>query len=199
MIRAALIEDDIHLLQAIAREISEDGGFELMLSATTAEDALAFTGWNEVDVALVDVMLPGASGLHVAEVLAEKHPGVRVVMCTAVEDRETVMGALRLGASGYLLKRHIAAEPIVCASLRDVVEGNTPLSPAAARWLLQDFRAIAASGGEVLTPRELQILKMREEGQSYKEIAGHLDLSWHTVHAHIRKIGVKLRSCGRNL
>lgn len=199
MIRTALIEDDIHLLQALSREVGTDGGFDLRLTATTAEDALAFSGWEEIDVALVDVMLPGASGLKVVETLSAEHPGVRVVICTVVEDRETVMTALRLGAAGYLLKRQIASDPIVCAYLRDAFDGNTPISPAAARWLLQDFRSISETGGEMLTSRETQILALREQGHSYKEIAKQLTLSQHTVHAHLRKISVKLRGNGRKI
>ncbi len=202
MIRTALIEDNLMLLEALSRTLSAERDFEVVLEASTAEEARDFTAWSTTQVALVDLQLPDAFGLDLIETLSTRYPELLILVCTVHEDRATVLDAFKAGAAGYLLKRELESDLGVCQAIRQVVEGGAPLSPAVARWILEDFRSrrepeAVPGPSETLSSREVEVLRQLEEGLSYKEIATQLELSPHTVHAHVRNIHAKLRATER--
>lgn len=152
MIHTAIIEDDRFLLEALARAVAIEGDFKLALQTTTAEEALEFDGWHQVDVAIIDLNLPGLSGSHLISVLAARFPHLPLLACSVSEDKESVLAALKLGASGYLLKRDLESEGGICAAVRQALKGGAPITATPARWMLDDIRAHSVmSASEPLT------------------------------------------------
>lgn len=198
MHRIALVEDDRPLLDGLGELIRLEPGFAVALLETTADVALAKADWHQIDVLLVDLDLPGTSGVELIRVVHEIRPSLPILVHTIYGDRETVFAALLAGASGYLLKG--IQTPQFFAAIRDVIAGGSPISPSIARWLLNAFRergnAIDGASG-VLTARESEVLQWLAAGKLYKEMADLMGVSVNTVHTHIRKIYAKLHARGK--
>jgi DNA-binding NarL/FixJ family response regulator len=168
---------------------------------TTAEEAIEKIPTLPLpDVVLMDIGLPGMSGIELTRHLKRRYPDIEVVVQTVYDDTNTIVGAIRAGASGYLLKAS-SREEIIHAIL-EARRGGSFLTPKVARQLLCEFQQIEKSNDEVrqaifskgsLTEREEQILKRLIEGDAYKTIASQFRLSIHTVNTHIRKIYEKLQ------
>lgn len=151
-----------------------------------ADEAPAF------EVALVDLGLPGLRGAELISRLRELRPEVACVAYTVYEDPNSVFAALRAGAVGYLVKGESGAR--LLDSLRTLEEGGAPLTPRVARLILGEFHRIEPCP---LSDRELQVLSALSTGQTYKEVAGFLVVSGHTVHTHVKNIYEKLQVRGR--
>ncbi len=148
------------------------------------------------DVILMDIGLPDISGIEVTRRLKERYPNLEIVMQTVFEKTETIVEAIKAGASGYILKASPREE--IIKALWDIKKGGSFLTSTIARKVLQEFQKSgykdeSAIEGFGLTEREDEILKALVKGTSYKEIAYNLDISIHTVNNHIRKIYEKLR------
>jgi DNA-binding NarL/FixJ family response regulator len=198
MIRLAIVEDDLLLLEAVARNLRTQDDFEVGLQVTTAEAALEFNGWASIHLVLVDLNLPSASGIDLIANLSQRYPELSILVHTVYEDRETVFAALKNGAEGYILKGD--TEPGICESIRKLLGGGSPLSPTIARWIIEFFRSSPAqeeATAQMLSTREIEVLQYLAGGLLYKEIADRLKISTHTVHAHIRNIYAALKSKGR--
>jgi DNA-binding NarL/FixJ family response regulator len=159
------------------------------------------------DVILLDVNLPGISGIETAARVKESWPSVEIVMQTIFEDADTILAAIRSGASGYLLKASSSEE--FRRAIREAKSGGSPLSGRVAKRVLESFRQVPEPGpasGAAVGPRERFALTEREEeildsliaGASYKEIAFELGISTHTVNSHLRKVYEKLRVNSRS-
>lgn len=196
-IRIALLEDSLPLLDALSRVIRAEPDFDLILAASSAEEALAFDGWETLQVAIVDLRLPGMSGLELIARLRDQHPALGIIVCTVHEDREHVLASMKAGASAYLLKRELESGSAICTVIRQVMKGDAPLSPTAAKWMLQEFRHPHPVEHERLSAREVEVLQFLAQGHIYKHIAEHMNLSAHTIHAHVRNIHAKLQVGGR--
>jgi DNA-binding NarL/FixJ family response regulator len=198
MISVAIIEDDAELREAIVTTLQAEPDFTVAAESATAERALQSFPWNQLQVLLLDLNLPGMSGIELTAVVKALHPDVAILVNTILEDKEAVFAALRNGAAGYILKGDQAGE--LAASLRHVLAGGGPMSPAIARWIIEEFQTNCALGvtpEAVLSEREVEILRHLERGRIYKEIADDLNISAHTVHAHLRKIYAQLSVRGR--
>ncbi|MGA2196766.1 MAG: response regulator transcription factor [Bryobacteraceae bacterium] len=192
-ISVAIIEDDRRIRDGLGTLINGTGGYRCHLVFRSMEDALA-RAWSEVpDVALVDIGLPGMSGIEGLSRLREKYPGVALLMLTIYEDDERIFEALCAGASGYLLKKTPPDKLLEC--LGEVLQGGAPMSPEVARRVLRLFREIRPPERVEydLTPHELRLLRLLVEGHNYQSAAAELGVSFSTINFHMQNIYGKLQ------
>lgn len=157
------------------------------------EEALA-RPWTEIPlVVLVDIGLPGMSGIEGLPVLRQKYPNTALLMLTIYEDDERIFDALCAGACGYLLKKTPPEK--LLESLAEVLAGGAPMSPEIARRVLRLFREIRspATADARLTPHELRLLKLLVEGHNYQSAAVELSVSFSTINFHMQNIYGKLQ------
>lgn len=186
-IRLALVEDNPRLRAEYAAIVARDPGLLLVGAFPSAEAALVEVPGLEPDAVLMDINLPGMSGIECVRRLKEALPAVQVVMLTAFDDNDQVFESLKGGATGYVLKDATAAEML--DAVHDVCAGGSPISSAIARKLVQYFAPRpAAPEVTALTGRERDVLEALSRGLMYKEIADELGVSINTVRAHVRRI-----------
>jgi len=192
-ITVSIVEDNHQLRGTLARVISRADGFQCLSHYASAEDALKALPGERPNVVLMDINLPGMTGVECVRHLKEVLPGTQVVMLTAYEDTENIFNSLAAGASGYLLKRTSSAE--LLAALREVNQGGSPMTAHIARKVVQSFQKTGPSPQttENLSQREQEVLDCLAQGFLYKEIAEKLGISYETVHTYIRRIYEKLQ------
>ncbi len=199
-IRVALVEDDARIRSSLISLLELADGFRCVNAFASAEEALAGPLAEIADVVLMDINLPGRSGIECVSELKRRIPALLVVMLTVYEDTDRIFAALRAGASGYLLKRTPPAE--LLESIREVQGGGSPMSSLIARKVVASFQDAgrnrpgkmpAAEPLPSLTPRERDILDALARGLLYKEIAERLGISTNTVRTHLRSIYEKLQ------
>lgn len=184
-----VVEDDATVAEELRRRVGESS-LELAGVFRDGEGALAALARRlEVDVALVDLGLPGMSGRALIDELRTLRPKLEILVLTIFEDDESLYGALRAGASGYLLKD--ASFDDVIEGVEQVHAGGSPMTPSVARRVLLEFRA-PHPGEDVLTRRERDVLELLTRGASYPLIGKALHISLNTVQTHIRAIYRKL-------
>ena len=192
-IRVAIIEDDRRIRDGLGTLINGTPGYLCHLAFRSMEEALA-RPWGEVpDVALVDIGLPGMSGIAGLARLRQSYPAVALLMLTVYEDDERIFEALCAGANGYLLKKTAPNKLLEC--LAEVLHGGAPMSPEVARRVLRLFREIRPPEkvDYNLTPHELRLLKLLVEGHNYQSAAAELGVSFSTVNFHMQNIYGKLQ------
>lgn len=198
-VRVWLVEDNSLLRRSVERLIGGAPDLVCPLAAGRAEEALAALDAGLVpDLVLMDIGLPGLSGIEATRRVRSLCPTARVLMFTVHEEDDKVFAAICAGASGYLLKP-LPAEGLLEA-IREAARGASPINGYIARRLLEQFArggAPPASAAEApddpgLTAREREILERLVEGLSMKEIASRCDLSYHTIDTHVRHIYAKL-------
>jgi DNA-binding NarL/FixJ family response regulator len=192
-IGVSIVEDDAETREILAGWIKNSHDLHLVSSYGTGERAAVRFPSDKPEVVLMDIDLPGISGIECVRQLKHLLPDTQFLMLTVYEDSDYLFSALASGASGYLLKRTSPKELI--NAVRDVHSGGSPMSSNIARKVVQSFRQEAAgpNGVEDLTLRERQVLQLLAAGDLYKEIADHLEISVTTVNAHVRSIYVKLQ------
>jgi DNA-binding NarL/FixJ family response regulator len=191
-ISVAIIEDDRRIRDGLRTLINGREGYRCQVVFRSMEEALAST-WNEVpDVALVDIGLPGMSGIDGLSRLQKRYPTIALMMLTVYEDDERIFEALCAGASGYLLKKTAPNKLLEC--LVEVMRGGVPMSPEVARRVLRLFREIRPPERveHDLTPHELRLLKLLVEGHNYQSAAAELGVSFSTINFHMQNIYGKL-------
>jgi DNA-binding NarL/FixJ family response regulator len=188
----AIVEDNAVMRETFRQWIDTAPGFSCVFACATAEEALAEIPRLKPDVVLMDVHLPGESGIACTAQLKEKLPGVQVIIVTVYRNQELIFQALQAGACGYLLKRSSPEE--LLKAISEVLSGGAPMTSEIARMLVEAFQRKPASvaPGDSLTPRESDILALLSEGLSNKEIAERVKISYDTVRAHLRHIYEKL-------
>ncbi len=192
-ILVAIIEDQHEIREGLALLIGETEGFRCTGSFRSMEDALDGIGDELPQVILVDIGLPGMSGIEGIRILRERHPAMNLVVLTVYDDDDRIFDALCAGASGYLLKK---TPPVrLLESLREVVSGGSPMSPEIARRVIGLFRhvRIPRKADYGLTPHETRILNLFVEGHNYRTAAQQLKVSVNTVAFHIKSIYEKLQ------
>ena len=192
-IRVAIIEDDRRIRDGLTTLINATGGYRCALSFRSMEDALA-RPWSETpDVALVDIGLPGMSGIEGLARLRERYPKVALLILSVYEDDERIFQALCAGASGYLLKKTPPEKLLEC--LGEVLHGGAPMSPEVARRVVRLFREIRPPEkvDYDLTPHELRLLRLLVEGHNYQSAAAELGVSFSTINFHMQNIYGKLQ------
>jgi len=192
-IRAAIIEDEREIREGLALLIGETEGFICSGSFRSMEEALQGIAIDLPDVALVDIGLPGMSGIEGIRLLKQRHPQLSLLMLTVYDDDDRIFEALCAGASGYLLKKTPPSRLI--DSLREAVEGGSPMSPEIARRVVEVFRRvhIPKKADYDLTPHETRILNLLVEGHNYKTAGTELKVSVNTIAFHIKRIYEKLQ------
>ena len=189
----ALVEDDPQTRESLRTLLRAESGLECTGAFGSAEEALSAAA-APPEVMIVDINLPGMSGIEFVGRLKARSPAVRVLMLTTYEDRDAVFSSLRAGADGYLVKRHMATDLI--RAIEDVKAGGTPMSAQVARKVIDHFRQQSpptAPELAQLTDRERDILCLLANGYLYKEISTRLSISFDTVRTHVRNIYTKLR------
>jgi DNA-binding NarL/FixJ family response regulator len=198
-IRVVIIEDQKETREILSILISGSKGFYLAGSYGSAEEALEAVPDIIPDVALVDINLPNQSGIECVRQLKRTCRACQFIMCTSLEDTDTIFEALEAGASGYLIK---STEPVkILEAIRDVHQGGSPMSSQIARKVVAHFqtedKAVPSAEMAKLSSREQEILTYLSKGYRYKEIAALLFLSIETVRKHIHNIYDKLQVSSR--
>jgi DNA-binding NarL/FixJ family response regulator len=189
----AIIEDQTRTREGLRALIASSDGFECIGAWGSMEQALA-TDWRvRPNVVLLDLGLPGMSGIEGITVLRKRAPEAALVVLTVYEDNDRVFRALCAGATGYLLKNTAPAK--LMESLREANRGGAPMSPEIARLVIEVFRRVhpPEKATHNLTPQELRLLKLLVEGHSYKTAAVEMALSINTIAFHIQNIYGKLQ------
>jgi DNA-binding NarL/FixJ family response regulator len=191
-VKIVIVEDDRRVREGLAALIDGTPGLQCAAKFGSMEDALAGMRGVSVDLFLLDIGLPGMSGIDGVPRLKEKHPGAPVVMLTIYGDDRRIFAALCAGACGYLLKN---TPPVrLLESIREVLDGGSPMSPEVARRVVELVRKTAppTQGVTQLTPHELRLLGLLVEGHSYKTAGAELHVSINTIRSYIRSIYEKL-------
>ncbi|HEY3628979.1 MAG TPA: response regulator transcription factor [Terracidiphilus sp.] len=193
IIKVAIVEDEREVREGLASLIDGTGGFQCVQRFASMEEALENTGLDLPDVMLVDIGLPGMSGIDGVRALKQRYPPLLLLMLTVYKDNEHVFQALCAGACGYLLKNTPPAK--LLESLREVVGGGAPMSPEVARRVIDVFHQFQpTSHAEChLSRQEMRLLKLLAEGHHYKTAATELGISVRTVAFHTRGIYQKLQ------
>jgi DNA-binding NarL/FixJ family response regulator len=191
-ITVCIVEDDRNLRETIRGFINLHPGFECSGVFCSGEELLKATLQPRPDVVLMDINLPGMSGIQCVSRLKRLRPEIQIMMLTVYENSDRIFEALTAGASGFLIK-NTPPEKLLEA-IRDVANGGGPMSSHIARKVIQAFQPAFRDGppSENLTPREQQILELLSRGFAYKQIATEMNLSMGTIQTHISRIYKKL-------
>jgi DNA-binding NarL/FixJ family response regulator len=192
-LKVGIIEDQPKIREGLRALIDGTEGYRCVGTFGTMEEALAKVDHELPDVVLVDIGLPGMSGIEGTRRMKDRHPGLAVLMLTVYDDDRRIFDAMCAGACGYLLKKTPPAR--LLESLKEVVGGGAPMSPEVARRVVALFREIRPpeQADYQLTPHEIRILTLLVEGHSYKTAADELDVSINTIRFHMRSIYDKLQ------
>ena len=192
MIKVALIEDSAGMRRNLERMLSRAPGVRCVCACDSAEAAFEKVPPSKPDVVLMDINLPGASGIKCTARLKQQLPAMQVIMLTVYEDTGSIFSALKAGACGYLLKSSSPTE--ILEALAEVCHGGAPMTSEIARRIVTTFQAPAPQESKTaaLSSREREILELLSEGKVSKEIAETLSISYHTVRVHLKHIYEKL-------
>lgn len=194
MIRIVVIDDHPVVRQGLVSALDDESDFETVGAAGSAEDGLTLVQNLNPDVVLLDLELPGLSGLEALPQLLAVSPQTGVLIFTAYDTDEQVTTAIRAGARGYLLKGASISE--IASAIRTVAASGTALAPSVAAKLADAFRAPRGAGP--LSAREREVLRLIAQGLPGKQIAGELSITERTVKFHtasvMRKLGADNRA-----
>ena len=192
VITVAVVEDNPGIRESMLSLFSQVPGYRCVAAYPDAESALEGLRTEIPDVVLMDINLPGCSGIEATRTLRELHPNAHILMLTVYEEGKALFDSLRAGACGYLLKR--TAPEKILEAIREARAGGVPLNPQMAAKVARFFQgqAVQEEGVESLSPRERQVLELLAEGHLYKQIAAKLGLTPDTIHEYIKSIYKKL-------
>jgi DNA-binding NarL/FixJ family response regulator len=199
-VRVLLADDQRLVRESLATLLGLLGGIELVATASDGEEALALTGRHRPDVVLMDLRMPRMDGIEATRRLRERQPDVRVIALTTYADDESVLGALRAGARGYLTKD--ASSDDIHTAILTVAAGAAALDPAVQNHVVAALSDDAGRSGapsasaapglpDDLTPREAEVLALIAEGLTNTEIAERLVVSPTTIKSHINHLFAK--------
>lgn len=190
-----LIADDHTVVREGTRQLLErEPDLEVVAEASDGEEAVKLTGVTKPDVAIIDINMPKLDGIGATKKIKELYPRTSILILSAYDDDQFVFSLLEGGAAGYLLKS--ASNREIIDAVRAVNTGDSVLSPSIARKVLNRFgsssKTLETKPKELLTERELEVLKLATMGLSNQDIADRLFLSLRTVQAHLTHIFNKL-------
>lgn len=193
MINIGIVEDNVKIRNLIQRYLDMQESMSCKTAVDSVEEMLDHLKEHDApDVMLMDIQLPGMSGIKGIEIIKKNYPDVEIIMLTVYHDSHKIFDSLVAGASGYLLKH--TSLPEIKESIENLVAGGAPMSPQIARKVIEHFNQPEPEKKPKsnLTPREQDIVNGLVDGLSYKLIADRYDISIDTVRAHIRNIYKKL-------
>jgi len=192
-----LVVDDHALFRdGLVRALKAEGDLEVVGESPDGLDAIERASALQPDVILMDVRMPGASGIEATRRIRAAQPAVKIVMLTVSDEEEDLFASIRAGASGYLLKEASSEE--IAGAVRAATAGQSVISPPMAARLVNEFNVLtgrleAEHDGRRLTDRELEVLRLIARGMSNKDIASELVIAENTVRNHVRNILEKLQ------
>jgi len=193
-ITVSIVEDIRGTRENLVTLLNGEAGLRCLKAYASGEEAVRDIPANKPDVALVDIKLPGMSGIECVAKLKTLVPELRLLMLTTYEEHDLIFNSLRAGASGYLLKQMLHGELV--QAIEQVHTGGAPMSMQIARKVVNYFNQfqppVAGAGVEMLTRREHEILELLAKGYYYKEISSQLGISMNTVRTHLKHIYEKL-------
>lgn len=195
MIKVGIIEDNEYMREGWETFIDYEDDLTVIGSFCSCEEAFESVEINNLDLVIMDIGLPGMTGIEGVEYMREHHPDVNIIMATVHDDDDHIFDALKAGAVGYLMKK-VTPDEMVNA-IRNAQEGGSPITPNIARKVIATFQR-AADLEEELSERENQILKELATGKSYAAIGKKIFLSVDGVRHHIRNIYQKLEVHSRS-
>jgi DNA-binding NarL/FixJ family response regulator len=193
-----IFEDDDQLRDSLTVLIGAANSYNYTVIGNYADAMIAATivRRDKPDVVIMDINMPGKTGVQAACEIKEAMPQTFIIMYTMFEDDETLFSSLCAGANGYILKKTSPFK--LFEAINDVMEGGAPMSPAIARRVLQSFEVKASGQLYHLTPREKEVLQLLTKGHSIKNIAVELKISFDTARTHLKNIYNKLHvNCGK--
>ena len=189
--RIAIYEDNNALRESLKMIIDFTPGYSCVGAYPNGNNLLEDISSTKPEVILMDIDMPGISGIQAVELLKKHYPEVMVVMQTIFDDNDNIFKAICAGADGYLLKNTPPARLI--SGIEEVLDGGAPMSASVARKVLESQRSNAGKNDSLLSEREKELLKLLVEGHSYKIVADKLFISVGTVQTHIKNIYSKLQ------
>jgi DNA-binding NarL/FixJ family response regulator len=192
-IRVFIVDDHSVVRQGLKMFLSLDDELELVGEASNGAEALERIASLDPDVVLMDLIMPVMDGVTAIKEISSRYPEVEVIALTSVLEDASVTGAVRAGATGYLLKDTQGEE--LCRSIKAAAAGQVQLSPEVAERLMREIRA--PESPEKLTEREVDVLRLLARGNANKQIARELSVSETTVKSHVSNILAKLGMSSR--
>lgn len=188
-----IVEDKNDLREAMGMMIQLSNNYLLGGTYANAELAMKHIPELQPDVVLMDINLPGASGISCVNSLKSMYPDMLFMMCTAYEDNDKIFDSLKAGASGYILKTEGPQK--ILEALDDIIAGGSPMSSSIARKVVASFNHMGGDNAiiEALSDREKEVLEHLAKGLIGKEVADALNISWGTVRKHVQNIYKKLQ------
>jgi DNA-binding NarL/FixJ family response regulator len=192
-IKVAIVEDLEEVLEGLTTFINQDADIDLVAAYRTAEAAALELPLVGPDIVIMDINLPGITGIECIKKIRSVTSGMLFMMFTVYENNDQVFEALKAGASGYLLKK--TSPPQIIEAIKELYHGGSPMSSQIARKLVTHFQGkqeVLKDEAAALSAREKEVLENLAKGMLYKEIADQLGISFHTVRQHIGNIYGKL-------
>lgn len=195
-LRIAIFDDNKNIRESIGMLLSTENSFEVVGSYSHVLDCLEDITASKPDVILMDIEMPGMSGIEAVKAIRKEFPQIQVLMQTVFEDDDRVFDSICSGASGYILKNFLNTKLI--DAIKELQYGGSPMSPSIARKVFNKMQQIPQfvrpeeAPDYDLTPREKEVLSSIVEGLAYKMIADKLKISYETVRSHVKKIYEKL-------
>jgi DNA-binding NarL/FixJ family response regulator len=195
-LRIAIFDDNKNIRESITLLLTTVAGLEVVGSFSHVLDCVEDVRDSKPDIVLMDIEMPGMTGIEAVKQIKAAFPHIQVLMQTVFEDDDRVFDSICAGASGYILKNHLNTRLV--DSIMELQYGGSPMSPSIARKVLGKLQQIPQhikpeqAPDYHLTPREKEVLACIVEGLSYKMIADRLHISYETVRSHIKKIYEKL-------
>ena len=198
--RVGVVEDDPDLRDTLSQVLAACPGMRCVAACATAEEALTVLPPLQPQVVLMDVNLPGVSGVECVRLLTPLLPECNILMLTIYDSDEVVFRALEAGAIGYLCKP--VSPEVLAAAIHEALSGGAPMTAGIARRIIRSFQGPAATTRlhieTSLAPRELETLRLLAKGHQYKEIAAELGIGISTVHHYTARIYKKLQVQSRS-
>ena len=194
-VKIAIFEDNDRLRESLAYLLKMNN-YEIIGDYSQCNEAANIARVYQPDVVLMDIDMPGESGIKGVALIKEARPDTAVIMYTVFEDDDKLFQCLCAGANGYLLKKTPPAR--LFDAIQEVLEGGAPMSPSIARKVLNTFKTQPELNKYMLSPREIEVLQWLIKGYSIKIIASEMNLAFDTVRSHLKNIYQKLHvNCGK--
>ena len=191
-IRILVVDDHPVVRRGLSSWIKIHAGLELAGEASDGANAVILCQSLQPDIVMLDLVMPGMSGIEVIEQIKDSTPDIRILVVTSFAEEDQIIAAIKAGAEGYLLKD--SPPEMLLQAIQDIYRGESSLHPAAARTLIHEFNQPLDQPQTdfPLTKREIDVLKLVAKGYSNQNIADQLSLSEGTVRTHVRNILAKL-------